>query len=68
MSRTKLDETYIFKISIKFNSFDVSNGIKVPFSRFSVAIEPGHSLLTVRYQELFENTKTFLVYECVKDQ
>ena len=44
MGKTKLDETYIFKISIKCNSF-VAIGIKVPFFRVSITIEPGRSLL-----------------------
>jgi len=40
---TKLDEIYIFKIIIKYDSFGVSIGIK--FRR---------SLLTVRHHELYE--------------
>jgi hypothetical protein len=43
------------KSELKFNSFDVSIGIKILFFRVSIAIEPGHSLLTVRYHELFDN-------------
>ena len=54
MSRIRLHETYIFKISIKFYSFDVPIGIKITSFRVSVAVEPGHSLLRVRYHELFE--------------
>ena len=54
MGTTKLDETYIFKISIKIQFFYVSIGIKSSFFRVSVYIEPGHSLLTVRYDKLFE--------------
>ena len=54
MGRTKLDETYIFKISIKSNSFDISIGIEIPFFRVSFSIEPSRSLLTVRYNELFD--------------
>ena len=46
MGKTKLDET------------DVLIGIKIPFFRVSVTIEPGHSLhftlFIVRYHELFE--------------
>ena len=45
MDKTKLDETYIFKISIKCDSFDVAIGTKIPFFRVLVAIEPGRSLL-----------------------
>ena len=37
------------KSALKSDSFDVSIGIKNPFSRVSVTIEPGRSLLTVRY-------------------
>jgi hypothetical protein len=55
MGRTELDEIYIFEISIKILFFDVSIGIKIPFFRVSVTIEPGRSLLTVRYHELFDN-------------
>jgi hypothetical protein len=42
------------KSALKSDSFDVSVGIKIPFSRVSVTIEPGRSLLTVRYHELFD--------------
>ena len=45
MGITDLDETYIFKISIKCDSFDVTIGIKIPFFRVSVTIVPGRSLL-----------------------
>ena len=45
MGKTKLDETYIFKISIKSDSFDAATGIKIPFFRVVVTIEPGRSLL-----------------------
>ena len=45
MGKTKLDETYIFKINIKWDSFDVGIGIKIPFFRVLVTIEPGRSLL-----------------------
>ena len=45
MGKTKLDETYIFKISIKCNSFDVAIDIKIQFFRVLVTIEPGRSLL-----------------------
>jgi hypothetical protein len=56
MGKTELDETYIFEISIKFDSFDVSIGIKIPFFRVLVTIDPGHSLLIVRYHELFDTS------------
>jgi hypothetical protein len=42
------------KSELKSDSFDVSIGIKIPFLRVSVTIEPGRSLLTVRYHELFD--------------
>ena len=44
MGKNKLDETYIFKISIK-NSFDVTISIKILSLRDSATIEPGRSLL-----------------------
>ena len=42
---TKLDETYIFRTSIKMRFFYVAIGIKIPSFRVLVTIEPGHSLL-----------------------
>ena len=45
MGITDLNETYIFKISIKMRFFDVTIGIKIPFFRVSVTIEPGRSFL-----------------------
>ena len=33
------------KSALKFDSFDVTIGIKIPFFRVSVTIEPGRSLL-----------------------
>ena len=42
------------KSAKKSDSFNVSIGIKILFFRVSVTIEPGRSLLTVRYQELFD--------------
>ena len=45
--------TYL-KWAYKLNSFDVSIGIKIPFFRLSVTIEPRHSLTTVCFQELFD--------------
>ena len=44
MGKTKLDETYI-KSALKCNSFDVAIGIKIPFFRVLVTIEPVRSLL-----------------------
>ena len=45
MGKTKLDKTYIFNAALKFDSFDVAIGIKIPFFRVLVTIEPGRSLL-----------------------
>ena len=45
MVKTKIDETYIFKISIKCDSFDVAIDIKIKFFTVLVTIEPGRSLL-----------------------
>jgi hypothetical protein len=43
------------KSALKSDSFDISIvGIKHLFSRVSVTIEPGRSLLTVLYHELFD--------------
>ena len=56
IGKAKLDAMYTFKISIKIQFFDVSIGIKIQVLRVSVTIEPGHSLLTVRYHELFDTT------------
>ena len=42
------------KSPCKSDSFDVSIGIKIPFFRISVTIEPGHFLYIVRYHELFD--------------
>jgi hypothetical protein len=43
------------KSELKSDSFDVFIGIKILFFRVSVTIEPGRSLLTVRYHELFDS-------------
>ena len=45
MGKTKLDETYIFKIGIKIQFFDVTIGIKIHFFRVSSTTEPGRCLL-----------------------
>ena len=50
------------KSALKSDSFDISIGIKNPFSRVSVTIEPGRSLLTVRYHELFEHVLKLFFY------
>ena len=57
MGGNKLDETYVFKSASKSDSFDVSIGIKFPFLRALVTIEPSRSILTVRYHELFDRTR-----------
>ena len=41
MGKTKLDEMY----PLKWDSFDVAIGIKIPFFRVLVTIEPARSLL-----------------------
>ena len=46
--------------ALESDSFDVSIAIKNSFYRVSVTIEPGRSLLTVRYHELFETDKDLL--------
>ena len=51
MGKNILNESYIFGISIKTDSFDVSVNIKIQF-RVLDAIELSHFLLTVRYLEL----------------
>jgi hypothetical protein len=39
MGKTKkFDETYIFEISKKSDSFDVSTGIKIPFLEFRLLL------------------------------
>jgi hypothetical protein len=56
---------YIYlKSELKFDSFDVSIGIRILFFRVSVTIEPGRSLLTVRYHELFEKGLMLNAEEC----
>ena len=42
------------KSTQKYDSFDISIGIKILFSRVSVTIEPGRSLLIICYHELFD--------------
>ena len=54
MGKIKLNEIYISEISTIIQLFDISMGIKIPFFGVSVAIEPGYSLLTVRYHDLFD--------------
>jgi len=49
-------ELVYLKSTLKSDSFDVSTGIEIPFSKVSVTIEPGRSLLLVRYRELFETS------------
>ena len=45
IGKTKLGETYDLESAQKYNSFDVTIGIKILFFRVSVTIEPGRSLL-----------------------
>ena len=51
MNKTKFDETYIFRINITSDYFDVSFSSKNPLFRVLLNIELGRSL---RYNELFE--------------
>ena len=44
----------MIKSALKCDSFDVASGIKILFFIVLVTIEPGRSLLTVRYHELFD--------------
>ena len=39
MGKTKLDETYVLKISIKIQFFDVVIGTKIPFFRVLVTLK-----------------------------
>jgi hypothetical protein len=49
-----MGKTYLFQINVNSDFFDVPIVNKIPFFRISVTIELGHSLLTLRYHELFE--------------
>ena len=42
------------KSTEKLNSFDVSVGVKITFFRVSITIDPGRSLLTIRYHKPFD--------------
>jgi hypothetical protein len=55
------------KSALKSDSFDASICIKIPFSRVSVTVEPGHSLLTVRYHELFDSCNKFLIDQGIEN-
>ena len=57
MGKTNLDETYIFKIRIKCDSFDVTIGIKIPFMRVSIPIELDRSLLQLNKKNKFFQLK-----------
>ena len=46
------------KSALKFNSFDVAIGIKIPFFRVLVTIEPGRSLLQFVTAKLFDRNRT----------
>ena len=50
------------KSELKSDSFDVS-WYQIPFFRVSVTIEPGRSLHTVRYHELFDSFSPSLCIE-----
>jgi len=66
MGKTNLDETYIFKISIKMRFFYVTIGIKIPFFRVPVTIEPGHSLLQFVTTNCLINVTFFGLMEFLK--
>ena len=53
---------------LKYDSFDVSIGIKIPFFRVSVTIKPSRSLLTVRYHELFDFNFKLTIIDRIKLQ
>ena len=55
MTRIKFDETYIFRMSMKFDSFDVSFSIKIPFFRVSLLL----SRVAPYYSSCLKN-RTFL--------
>jgi hypothetical protein len=55
MGKTELNKIYTFEISIKIRFFWYIYWYQIPFFRVSVTIEPGCSLLTVHYHELFDN-------------
>ena len=42
------------KSALKFDSFDVAIGIKIPFFRVLVTIEPGRSLLLIPNKKHFK--------------
>ena len=41
------------------NSFDISIGVKIPFFRVPVTIEPDRSLVTVLHHELFDYSSKY---------
>ena len=54
MGKTKVEKTYILEIVIKIQFFWYIY-CKIPFFfRISITIQPGRSLLSVRYHELFD--------------
>ena len=62
MTKVKFDETYIFKIIMDSDSFDVSFSInkipiKIQIFRVSFTVEPGRSLL------LFVTTNCLIKYK-----
>ena len=54
MIENRYDDWYMYEINIKIRFFEICISIKIPFFRASVTNEQGRSLLTVRYQELFD--------------
>ena len=57
MGKTELDEIYRFKTRRKIQLFDVSIGIKIPYFRVLVTIEPGRSLLQFVATNCLKTTK-----------
>ena len=76
MTKTKFDETYIFKISIKIRFFYISFSIEIPFFRVSFTIEPGRSLLQfvttncliplTKIEQEYEKTKITVIVKELK--
>ena len=54
MGKIKLNETYLVEMSIKIQLFSYIYWYQNSGFRVSVTIEPGRSLLTVCYLELFK--------------
>ena len=64
MGKTKLNETHIFGIRIFSQFFYISIGVKIPFFKVLVIIEPGRSLQFVATNWI----KQFVVTNCSKER